>query len=158
MSRWETDLINGRETEKEWGNILEEQGWSIEIPEGKFSEYDLKATADNNPITFEVKTDQMAMGTKNVAIEIERENVEGVIEKSGLSISVADFYVYKILHKPFFYYVSTENLRNFIDKSNYRKIKGGDGGRSIMVLVPIDDFISQCQSVKRKILNEFKNR
>ena len=65
---------------------------SLEIPTGKFKDYDIKLTTTEKEITYEVKSDTMAPQTWNFVIETRFKDVP-----SGIYASKADFIVYNVL-------------------------------------------------------------
>lgn len=108
------------------------------IHRGKDNKYDLKFEKDGKYTTVEVKEDFTCERTGNVGLEFSCRGKD-----SGISVSQADFYCYKI-HEPSgyinFYLIRTDNLKRLIvDKSYFRIVNGGDlGSNSLNYLFKLD--------------------
>jgi hypothetical protein len=100
----------------------------------KESKYDIVIPEINK--TLEVKNDLMSYKTKNIAIEIYRNNKNNV-DLSGINISEADAWVIYALNKIFF--MPKNDLKNFAidNKNNFKTIYGGDNKRTLMIIIPI---------------------
>lgn len=111
-------------------------------------EYDVAyTTANNKRITLEVKEDFRYTQTGNVAIEYEQRG-----KPTGISVSSADYYVYKLSENFYSIKCSTlkENLKQsvktketkkktFTDKGNQKEIK--------VLLVPATVFTGWCNRI-----------
>jgi hypothetical protein len=96
--------------------------------------YDLKIVSKG--WTFEVKNDLMAHQTGNVAIEYECRG-----KPTALSVTTAEFWVYKFAGQ--FFAFRTETLRRllFEEKKYLRQVTGGDAGSNTkMYLVKVEEF------------------
>ena len=100
--------------------------------------WDLIMTYGDNSVKWEVKADRLAFKTGNVAIEIACNGVP-----SGITSTEADFYAYFIVqpfNDPTLYIIPTDKLKDLTANPEYRRVKGGDGWRSAMVLIPLIDI------------------
>ena len=136
------DLVEGQKVEREVAEKLSQRdGFSeVEIMEGNVKEIDIKANYKGRVFTFEVKYDQMASKTGNIAVEYETRQCA-----SGLSVTKADYWVYKINDSH--YVLKTEKLKRklYQQKRFKRKVIGGDAGSNTkMFLVEMERFISWC--------------
>jgi hypothetical protein len=134
------DLTVARKTETEVGELLR-QLYDAKIIEFCISnKYDILAEIKNGQYSFEVKEDFMSWRTGNVALEF---SCRG--QPSGILISKADFYVYKIHGKEGvrFYLFKTANLLKMISDNAYiRIVNGGDkGSNSMNYLFKYETFI-----------------
>lgn len=124
------DLKEGLEIEQHIASALEFWG---KTAFSDTSEYDLSLT-----IQIEVKFDRMARQTGNVAIEVGSKH-----KRTGLSITEAMWWVYVLDGIPKEYYLcKVSDLKDYI-RDNWKslnRISGGDGNRSKMVLLKIEDF------------------
>ena len=136
------DLPLGKKAEREAAKKLEARGFTnIEIIEGNFTPYDIKANFQNKLYTFEVKHDIMAPKTGNAAIEYVSRG-----KMSGIRATKADYWIHKIGSN--FYIIKTSMLRQkmLVEKSFDRDTVGGDKGSGTkMYLVSTKTFISWCK-------------
>lgn len=102
-------------------------------PNAKLSDYDIKMMINKTgkQVTIEIKEDFICRRTGNVGVEYECRG-----KLSGISISKADFYLYKI-HLPQdkigIFITSTNILKKIIkDKEYFRIVNGGDPGSNSM--------------------------
>ena len=152
--KFRESLAFGQIAEKEFKDILEEEGWEVIQSEGKKSDYDLLATKDGKTITYEMKTDRKAIYTCNVPIEFSK-TAHNKTEQCGVNSSKADYYVFKLEFNHHFYVIATDKLKQLISDENFKiKTKGGDGMRTEMYLMDKDVLISNCDKVKRKSVPE----
>jgi hypothetical protein len=109
---------------------------------GSFPDYDVWAKkADGSLITYEVKADNMALGTGNIAVEVSR-NIDGFGSRpTCISTSKSDYFVYYFGKQ--FHMMPTEKLRGMVKGRS--TILGGDGKRSNIVLIPVKEFIDACE-------------
>lgn len=80
--------------------------------------------------TVEVKHDLLAPRTQQVAVELEYNG-----KASGISTSVAFWWAFVVESQAII--IRTESLKELIDRHNFRRVKGGDGQRTLIVLVPL---------------------
>lgn len=107
-------------------------------PDCRFKEYDFKITKDDLETKLEVKADKQAYLTKNICIEYECNG-----RPSGLTTTSSDYYMYFVIdpeNGDDVYQIPTKYIRELINKNNFRKIKGGDRGSSVMYLINIQHF------------------
>jgi hypothetical protein len=131
-----TDLAFGKQYEKLLLDYIEHD--SVEFSPACCKGWDLELTYEGMKVKYEVKSDRMACRTGNVAIEIACNS-----KPSGISSTEANFYAYFIVYptmSPTLYLIPTDALKELIIDNKYRRVKGGDGWRSEMVLVPIADL------------------
>ena len=113
---------------------------SFKIPKGKFKPYDIEFIKDGEPTYVEVKSDRLAHKTGNLAIEYECND-----ESSGITATKADYWIYFVIEPNNLYTTykfPIEELTKFTEDEQYRRISGGDGYRSKMVLIPQVDLIN----------------
>lgn len=148
VSTFQTDLEEAHQVEKRLGDeMVNLYGGSYITSQslGSFPDWDVSFTSDGGvEITFEVKQDKKADSTGNVAIEFQRILKDGTIRPTCLSISKADSYAYFIAGV--IYLISTNVLRNKINKSRTKKIVhgAGEGNRASIYLIPVKEFKSWC--------------
>jgi hypothetical protein len=131
-----TDLAFGQVWEKKLLDYIEHD--TVEFAPPRCKGWDLELTHDGVKVKYEVKSDRRAYLTGNVAIEISCSN-----KPSGINTTEANFYAYFIVppaDTPNLYLIPTDCLKELIIDKKYRRVKGGDGWRSEMVLVPINDL------------------
>jgi hypothetical protein len=131
-----SDLAFGKQYEKLLLDYIEHD--TVEFAPKCCKGWDVALTYEGYTVKYEVKSDRMACTTGNVAIEIACNG-----KPSGVSSTEANFYAYFIVYptmSPTLYLIPTDALKELIIDKKYRRVKGGDGWRSEMVLVPIADF------------------
>lgn len=121
------DLAVALVTEKEVAKILEKIYNAEIISFNNSNEYDILTKQGDKFITYEVKEDFSCSRTGNVGLEY---HCRGKL--SGISVSKADYYIYKVHTKnegiQFFEY-KTSILRDMVAKKLYwRDANGGDKG------------------------------
>lgn len=90
---------------------------------------------------LEMKHDLQAYRTGNVFIETQRERYgSSETEPSGLSITQADLYIQSLDRRADVYILSVPRLKEYVVDKPQRR--GGDGMRSLGVLIPIDHLRS----------------
>lgn len=141
------DLPIAITTEIEVAKILCNAGAKI-IEFNDDNKYDLKIRWKNRETTIEIKEDFTCERTNNVGVEFECRG-----KPSGISITVAEFYLYKIhqyggqIH---FYIMKTEDLKKIIKNGVYHSIvNGGDAGSNSMnYLFYLQDIIEISQKLQ----------
>ena len=111
-------------------------GQAISSYFGEFEAYDYILP---NGQTAELKRDNNAFSTKNVAVEISRE-AHGEQIPSGLSVSTADIYLFLTPtpeHKHLLYSIETERLKRLEPRL---KTVQCNGGRTYCHLLPIHEL------------------
>ena len=135
MTKFQQDLKLGNDYELKSLDYIEHD--SYKQIKGYHKEFDLMITHNNTNTTYEIKSDRLASKTGNFAIEYECNN-----KPSGITSTTADYYIYFVINRnkeDDCYKIPTEELRELAPK--YRKVKGGDGYRSLMRLIPIKDML-----------------
>lgn len=128
-------------TEKQVADILRATYNAVILDYGHTNAYDIRARVNGKIFTFEVKEDFTCAHTGNVGIEFECRG-----KPSGIAVSKADFYIYKIhtANGVKFYLFKTKQLKSMIaDKKYFRIVNGGDkGSNSMNCLFKYDVFTS----------------
>lgn len=136
---YNTDKPIADKTEKEVADILRATYNAVILDFGHTNAYDIRARVNGKIFTFEVKEDFTCERTGNVGIEFECRG-----KPSGISVSKADFYIYKVHTsngvKVFIF--KTAQLKNMIANELYfRVVNGGDiGSGSMNYLFTYDTF------------------
>lgn len=120
--------------------------------EGKFSFFDYLVVSKKTGaiIPVELKTDRLAFNTGNLAIEFKRDSVQGEVIETGLSITKAKYWVYNVIGGSQ-YWIEVEKLKEYIAENNFRVVKGGDGFRTSMHLIPIESLETQSFVTKKTL-------
>jgi len=127
---FETDLPIAKKTEREIANLLREHYKAVILSYCHDSRYDILARVNGKNFTFEVKEDFTCERTGNVGVEYSSWG-----RKSGIAISKADFYIYKIhTSKGIRVYIfKTKAIKDMIARKEYSRIvNGGDKGSDSM--------------------------
>ena len=138
------DLKMWKRAELEFMELLS-YSWqvaSIEWPQGKFPDYDVKAKMKSgNEITYEVKRDGIYPNTKCLWIEYECKWVP-----SGILTSKADYYVYKLWND--FYFAKKGDLLELLMKSTDKKeCQWGDDGTAKLWVIPEQEFYTIAKKI-----------
>jgi hypothetical protein len=136
-----TDLKKGKIYENKALNYFEYDAVEEPSKEDR-AYYDWKLTNKDEITYIEVKADFMGSKTGNFACEIECNNMP-----SGITRTKANYYVIFVIGQmtEVVYIVPTNELREI--SKDCKTIKGGDGWRSKMHLVPLTklkQFIHSC--------------
>ncbi len=116
-----------RKTERQIADYLVTKGYEF-LDECDNADYDIRMkTPPGEVITIEIKEDFTCQKTGNIGLEY---HCRG--KPSGISVSKADFYLYKV-HEPNgeknMYVIKTSNLKEMIEGELYhRTVSGGDPG------------------------------
>lgn len=124
------DLPVAIKTEEEVGELLKELYDAKIIKFCNTNKYDILAEIKEKEYSFEIKEDFMSWKTGNVALEFECRG-----KPSGIQISEASFYIYKIHEKNeiHFYLFKTSILKKMVKEQKYfRVVNGGDKGSNSM--------------------------
>jgi len=111
-------------------------GQAISSHFGEFQDYDYMLP---NGQTAELKRDNNAANTHNVAVEISRKSKDAQIP-SGLSISKADYYYFlipKADHRHYLYSIETERIKKLIPR--LKKVEC-NGGLTVCHLLPVNEL------------------
>ncbi len=141
------DLPIAKQTEKEVAKILE-RVYGAKIKElNNDNRYDILASIKGQDWTFEVKEDFTCEKTGNVGLEFKCRGKD-----SGIAVSQADFYVYKIHTKNGIVYrlYKTETLKKMVENQEYfRIVNGGDkGSNSMNYLFKLEVFESHGKRIQ----------
>lgn len=157
QKNFEVSLKEGIEAENEFAEELKRIGLQVKQMEGHHPEYDMEVTnpATGETKTYEVKYDKMRCETGNVPVEVGK-IVKGVGLPSGLSITTADYHVYKFQSFPNWYIIETSKLKELVNEKNDStkspfQLQTGDGDRTTLDLVCAKKFETYClQKFPRK--------
>jgi len=145
-----TDLRKAHICEEEAADIFESYGCIIKFLNND-SDFDISVERPDGTIfTVEVKEDFMCKKTGNVAVEVECRG-----KPSGISVSKADLYLYKI-HEPnkevHWYFYRTDQLKQVLERPDmvFRTVSGGDEGSNTINITTISQPNS-CLHQYRKI-------
>lgn len=135
MSSFLQDRSNGKATEYKLADLLTQYNYSTTVvPLGPNSAPDITAVSSTQTLTFEVKADFKAAQTKNAAIEISRRSIP-----TGIMSCSADYWAHCI--NGIFYVYKTERLKCFSQNPKWEHRQAGDGMRTKVVLIPLNDFV-----------------
>ena len=127
------------QTEKQVAEILRATYNAIILDFGHTNAYDIRARVNGKVFTFEIKEDFTCERTGNVGIEFECRG-----KPSGIAVSKADFYIYKVHTKQGIkiFIFKTKQLKGMIAENKYsRVVNGGDvGSGSMNYLFTYDTF------------------
>jgi hypothetical protein len=131
---FKTDLKLGVQYEKLYASMIEYD--TCEMAEGVFKPWDLKIIRNGETTTYEVKADRMAKATGNLVIEYECSG-----KPSGITSSLADYWVYFIVGTTQYYRIPRTVIMEAIQAKKYKRtVRGGDSYKSNMYLFRIEDF------------------
>jgi hypothetical protein len=142
------DLAVAKKTEREIAHLLECVWEDSEIIDFEdTNKYDLLVKLKNGTnVKVEIKEDFMCKYTGNVALEFESRG-----KPSGISVSKADYYLYKIHHRDSVVYTlhAIDVLRDKVkNKKYFRIVNGGDEGSNTMnYLFKYKDFIRNSLNI-----------
>ena len=144
------DLKVAKVTEENVGEVLAKFYNGEIVDTNNTSAYDVKININGKEFTFEIKEDFYCEKSGNVAVEFECRG-----KPSGISVSKADVYVYKIHAKPdgeiVIVEISTEKLKEMIkNKKYFRIVNGGDKGSNTMnYLFKYDTFVEEGKIISK---------
>lgn len=140
------DLVVAKKTEQEIAGIIRERYNAVILEYGRTNAYDIKARINDKIFTFEIKEDFTCRKTGNVGVEYECRG-----KPSGIEVSKADFYIYKIhTAKGIEVYIfKTQAIKDMIKRVDYKRIvNGGDvGSNSMNYLFKYDVFVSHGKKI-----------
>ena len=132
------DLKQGEKIEQKFIELLNDtkKYYFITKLEGNFKYFDILAIKPNGQIdTFEIKYDRQWNRTGNVALEYLAN------DKSGSIMTSKSKYI--VYYLDAFYFTRTNILKNWIIRDEICKyVKGGDGKRQTLILIPLKLFKS----------------
>lgn len=137
------DLAKWKEAEKIFARYLVDFPWfvSVEIVDGKFTDYDIKLTTKEKVITYEVKSDTMANQTWNFVIETRFK-----WKPSGIYASKSDYIVYYIKDE-WWIQKRWELILRLIDTEK-RVTNGGDWRNSELYVISCDKLPDLFEPLK----------
>lgn len=142
-SNFKKDLEEGQAVEVEVAELLKKihPETVIEFNNARdlrtLREYDFIATdSKNESFKIEVKHDKLAEKTGNIAVE-----------NRCLAHTTAQLYIYKAVGT--YYMISTGKLKNLCNMFRYSAVNGGDGGRSLLYLIPITYFAKEAKELRK---------
>ena len=146
---FEADLKIAEKTEKEVAVILEKHHKAKILEFEDTNKYDILALIKGKKFTFEVKEDFIGAMTGNVGMEYECRG-----KPSGIQVSKADFYVYKLHigdNQVLFVLHETGKLKEKIaNKTYFRIVNGGDkGSNSMNYLFRRNEFLKDGYMMKQ---------
>jgi len=131
------DLKLGQKYEKKLLEMLSYDSFNHQC--GYCKEYDFTITKDGITTKYEVKSDRRAINTNNIAIEYMCND-----KPSGITTTEAEIYAYFIIKSSELfdlYLIPTKDLRQMINNKKYnRQVNGGDGWKSKMYLISLNDL------------------
>jgi len=138
---FQKDLSVAKKTESEVADILRTLYGAKRLDTENTNKYDMLVEMKGEKITIEVKEDFLCENTGNVGLEFECRG-----KPSGIAVSQADFYIYKIHTKDFgvqFVVFKTFILKEMVAKKLYfRIVNGGDeGSNSMNYLFRYNEFV-----------------
>lgn len=139
MNNFDYDLDDGKNAERFLGPLVEKRNNASGLaypPPGKHSAYDFNSIKNDRVIKHECKKDNAAAIYGNVAIETG--NIYG--QKTGLSITEADYWLHFLPHLNIVVSYPTEVLKAKIAANNYPSKRMGDGKRAMGVVISLQDF------------------
>lgn len=125
--QWLTAKAVGDRAEVAVGEWFAGRGYAVFKTLGLAS-FDLMLQA-----TVEVKCDLVAPRSQHVAVEIECNG-----QPSGISTSEAFWWAFVVESQAII--IRTDALKQLIDAHSFRRVKGGDGQRTLLVLVPLSEL------------------
>jgi hypothetical protein len=135
MHKFKADLKFGQKYEKILLDLIPHDSHILSC--GYCKEYDFKMIRDGKEYVYEVKADRRSINTGNMVIEYECSD-----KPSGITTTQACCYAYFVV-RPLdqwdLYLIPTDEIRRMIkDKEFKRTIKGGDGMRSRMYVIGLN--------------------
>lgn len=83
--------------------------------------------------TVEVKCDLVAARSQHVAVEVEYNG-----KPSGIRTSQAFWWAFVVESQAII--IRTESLKELVETHNFRRVRGGDGQRTLLMLVPLSEL------------------
>jgi hypothetical protein len=136
--KFQSDLKFGQIYEKEFIKIMGFQTYKHETSKA-IKEYDIivkynAQTSIEFETKYEIKADRLSYKTGNVCIEI-----ANCGRPSGITSTKSDYWGYFVIKPDGYdlYLIPTEELKQMVNPKNYKVIRGGDGKKSELILIPI---------------------
>ena len=136
--KFQSDLKFGQIYEKEFIKIMGFQTYKHETSKA-IKEYDIivkynAQTSIEFETKYEIKADRLSYKTGNVCIEI-----ANCGRPSGITSTKSDYWGYFVIQPDGYdlYLIPTEELKQMVNPKNYKVIRGGDGKKSELILIPI---------------------
>ncbi len=152
------DLETAQETEKQISKLLQSELNCKIVKFGSNADWDILISKDGAEKTIEVKEDFLSKDTGNLAVEFESRG-----KLSGISISKADYYLYKIylsLGMSEYWIIDTKKLKSMIKFELFlRKVSGGDkGSETKMYLFKIPVFKKFATEIKVPLCEDYETK
>ncbi len=134
--KFNSDLKFGQSYEKEFIKIMGFKSYEHETTKA-IKEYDIIVKHNGNESKYEIKADRLSHKTGNVCIEIAYCG-----RPSGITATKSDYWGYFVIKSDGYdlYVIPTEELKEMVYSKEYKNIRGGDGKKSDLVLIPIHHF------------------
>ena len=131
--KFQSDLKFGQIYEKEFIKIMGFQTYKHETNKA-IKEYDIIVKHNTNETKYEIKADRLSYKTGNVCIEIANSG-----RPSGITSTKSDYWGYFVIKPDGYdlYIIPTEELKEMINPKKYKVLRGGDGKKSELILIPI---------------------
>jgi hypothetical protein len=141
------DLAVAVKTEDEVADFLVREFGFLILERSNRKYYDIKAEKKGKTYLFEIKEDMGCKRTGNVALEFDCRG-----RPSGISITKADLYIYKI-HRPteiVFLVTKTSTLKKMVkDRKHFTIVCGGDtDSHSMNYLFKYEVFVKEGKIIK----------
>lgn len=141
---FQRDRLVAVKTEDDIANKLKRMYGARLLEVSRNNEYDLKMVIQGKVVTIEIKEDFTCEKTGNVGLEYSCRE-----KPSGISVSKADYYIYKLHTRRGIVYVmhKTAILKAMIEEKKYfTTVNGGDkGSNSLNYLFKYNEFIKTGQ-------------
>ena len=131
--KFQSDLKFGQIYEKEFIKIMGFQTYKHETSKA-IKEYDIIVKHNTNETKYEIKADRLSYKTGNVCIEI-----ANCGRPSGITSTKSDYWGYFVIKPDGYdlYLIPTEELKEMVNSKKYKVIRGGDGKKSELILIPL---------------------
>jgi len=131
--KFNSDLKFGQTYEKEFIKIMGFKSYEHETTKA-IKEYDIIVNHNGSETKYEIKADRLSYKTGNLCIEIANSG-----RPSGITSTKSDYWGYFVIKSDGYdlYVIPTEELKEMAFSKQYKSIRGGDGKKSDLVLIPI---------------------
>jgi len=131
--KFNTDLKFGQTYEKEFIKIMGFKSYEHETTKA-IKEHDIIVKHNSSETKYEIKADRLSYKTGNLCIEIANSG-----RPSGITSTKSDYWGYFVIKSDGYdlYVIPTEELKEKAFSKQYKSIRGGDGKKSDLVLIPI---------------------
>ena len=131
--KFQSDLKFGQIYEKEFIKIMGFQTYKHETSKA-IKEYDIIVKHNGSETKYEIKADRFSYKTGNVCIVI-----ANCGRPSGITSTKSDYWGYFVIKPDGYdlYLIPTEELKEMINPKKYKVLRGGDGKKSELILIPL---------------------